>query len=449
LDTSAKLWFISTTFSGRIKHPLNKSHLLDMKKIYTFHKILGLITSTVFIVVCLTGFFLLFRGEMTEGNSNDTVYDFTESTDSTTIWSYTNDAIAAVYAQYPSAQVESIRLYEFNKRLSLRCRVDGKRMRLFYDVTSKSILSPNNAVEQGVIDGAMQQFSRIHKNLGLGRTGRNMLYFLCILTVLTIVSGYYINYYISRQVPLGIIRKNSRRLWLSDWHRFISAVAGPWALIMTLSGVLIFGYSDMTKLYYNHAYETVNSASNYEPMREVVPDEVISQLLADYPSKKIVNMVMPAVNDGFYEVQLAEVRENTSLYSPYELVLVQGNNINNRIFIPDSVLRSILAEALNIHIHNHYLIVTKILWGIMALLSVVMAVSGGLLYSTRWWNNTNLQVVISKKDKSHGYYVASISAVLTIIAMIIPLLNTRLEYGAAGAFLLIFIVSAFSIKQLN
>lgn len=27
MDTSAKLWFISTTFSGRIKLPMYKSHL--------------------------------------------------------------------------------------------------------------------------------------------------------------------------------------------------------------------------------------------------------------------------------------------------------------------------------------------------------------------------------------------------------------------------------------
>ena len=420
-----------------------------MKKIYTLHKVLGLTTALVFIVVCITGFFLLFRGEMAEGNSYAMEHDLTRDMDSREIWSHAEEAIETVHAQYSMARVDSIRLYESSGRLSLRCQVDGKNIRVFYDVGSKSLISSAGAVKQAFIDRLIQQFSRIHKNLGLGPTGRNILYVLCILTVLTIASGYYINYHISHQVPVGLIRKNSRRLWLSDWHRFISAVAGPWALIMTLSGVLIFGYSDMSKLYYNHAYETVISAPSYEPMREAAPNEVISQLLADYPSKKIVNMVMPAANDGFYEFQMAEVRENANLYAPYELILVQGNNINNRIFIPDGGLRNIFAEALNIHIHNHYLLVTKILWGIMALLSVAMAVSGGLLYSTRWWNKAYSLTNIKKNKGRGGYYIASFSAVLTIIAMIIPLLEVGLEYIAVGAFMLIFLISAWAIKQLN
>lgn len=421
----------------------------NMRNIYTLHKILGLITAVVFIVVCMTGFFLLFRGEIAERTPDDVEYVITDNMDSSEIWSYANEAISALKKRHSMAQVESIRLYESSKRLSLRYQAAGKSKRVFYDVSSKSLISPTSAVKQDFIDFSMQQFSRIHKNLGMGCIGRNLLYILCILTVLTIVTGYYINHSISKQVPLGVIRKNSRRLWLSDWHRFISSIVGPWALIMTLSGVMIFAYSDLTKVYYSHAYEAVAAISTYPSIERVELDEVISLLSEEYPSKKLINIVMPEDNNGFYEIQIANARENTNLYVPYELILIQADNVNNRIFIPDTGLRNIFAEALNIHIHNHYLLVTKILWGIMALLSVAMAISGLWLYMTRWWNKKYFEVPLRKFNNIKGYHIASVSAVLSMIAMLIPLVDIKLEYIAVVAFIMIFLISMYAKKKLN
>ena len=420
-----------------------------MRNIYTIHKILGVITAVVFIVVCITGFFLLFRGEIAERNADYAEYFIKEDMGSTEIWSYADEAISALRNCHSMAQVESIRLNESSRRLSLRYRVDGKVKRVFYDVSSKSLISPTGAVKQDFIDLSMQQFSRIHKNLGMGSTGRNLLYILCIFTALTIVSGYYINHFISKQVPLGVIRKNSRRLWLSDWHRFISCIAGPWALIMTLSGVMIFGYSDLTKVYYSHAYEVVAATSPYPSIERVELDEVISTLSEEYPSKKLVNIVMPENNNGFYEIQIANARENTNLYAPYELILIQADNMNNRIIIPDNGLRNILAEALNIHIHNHYLLVTKILWGIMALLSVAMAISGLWLYMTRWWNKSYFEVPLRNFNNIKKYHIVSVSVVLSVIAMLIPLMGLKLEYVAVIAFLMIFLISMYAKEKLN
>lgn len=420
-----------------------------MKKIYTLHKILGIITAFVFIIVCLTGFFLLFRGEIAEKNSDEAGHVITADMDSVEIWSHTGEAISALHSRYSTAKVESIRLYESSRRLSLRCHVDGKSKRVFYDVSSKSLILPTGTVTQDFIDSSMQEFSRIHKNLGMGRTGRNILYILCILTVLTILTGYYINRPISNQVPLGVIRKNSRRIWLSDWHRFISAIAGPWALIMTLSGVMIFGYSDLTKVYYAYAYEAVAATPTYPYAKQVEADEIISLISAEYPSKKVVNILMPDDNKGFYEIQIANVRGNINLYTPYELLLIQGDNINNRIFIPDVGLRKNFAEALNIHIHNHYLLVTKILWGIMALLSVVMAISGLWLFMTRWWNKIYFEVQLRKINNIKGYHIASVSAVLSLVAMLIPLIGFKLEFIAVIFFLMIFLISFYARKKLN
>ena len=135
-----------------------------MKKIYTLHKILGLTTALVFIVVCITGFFLLFRGEMAEGNSYAMEHDLTRDMDSREIWSHAEDAITVVHDQYSTARVDSIRLYESSGRLSLRCQVDGKNIRVFYDVGSNSLISSTGAVKQAFIDRLIQQFSRIHKN---------------------------------------------------------------------------------------------------------------------------------------------------------------------------------------------------------------------------------------------------------------------------------------------
>ncbi|MCR5177088.1 MAG: PepSY domain-containing protein [Anaerovibrio sp.] len=467
-----------------------------MNKIYTLHKILGIISALVFIIVSITGFFLLFRGEIADRNNDNVEYVIKEDMDSAEIWSHTGEAIAALRDSYPSVQVESIRLYESSGRLSLRCHVDGRSKRMFYDVATQSLISPAGAVKQDFMDLTMQQFGRIHKNLGMGSIGRSILYVLCILIILTIVSGYYINRPISNKVPLGVIRKNSRRLWLSDWHRFISAMAGPWALIMTLSGVLIFCYSDMTKVYYAHAYEVVDAAPSYATLEQVNPGEIVSLLTEEYPSKKMVNMVIPEANNGFYEVQIADARENTNLYTPYELVFVQADNINNRIYIPDTGLRNNLAEALNIHLHNHFFLVTRLLWGIMALLSVLMAISGILLYLTRWYNRTYCDVAVrsfnnitslrcplslkvrgnqsltagehisqlvetligrflffQKKNLNNGvikgYHVASASAVLSVIAMLSPLAGIDMEYIAVIAFIMIFLISAYAVKKLN
>ena len=420
-----------------------------MKTLYKIHKISGLISAVIFIILCITGFVLLFRGEIAEINSvSDENIIVTEQVEMP-VWEYADEGVKEIRDKYPDSIVESIRAYPEDNSLGIRFSSNGKNHRSYYDVSGKCLISSSEKPKSKFVADAMRTIHRLHMNLTMGGLGRNLLYFFCVMSLVTIVTGYVVNTSFSKVSPVGYIRQINYRRKISDWHRFISAMAGPWALILTLSALLILVYSDITREYTTQAYESGTVVEGASGFKTVSITDVVKKLRQEYPDKKLVSLSMPSEDEGFYAAQLADYRENKSLYTAYEYAFVSPNNVDDMVYVPGENFRKYLAEALNVHIHNHPLLILKVLWAIMALLSVAMAITGLWVYCTRWQKGKNAVIVPVNTSAMPQYRILMIIAVLSLLGIVLPIISEKLNYFAAGSLAVVFIFAAYVYCILN
>ena len=409
-----------------------------MQKIYAVHKWVSLVCALFLLLLALTGLPLLFRGEINAWNT----LNMPESggpMPMEEIWQGLPEGTAAVARAFPDKEILGVTpdasdgtLYFLVKDRGGKAARSHMRMggeQIMYEVRTGTVF---NRQERVYRSEAVQEFMHtmhiLHVRLGLEEGGRDFLAAMCVLSVLSIVSGVYLYLPMMKTLAFGTRRRRSSRLFWSDWHKFTSAFAGTWAALMCVSGIFIVLYSVGMRDYQRTAQELAaeHFAAEAQRAERILPEDALVRIEEAFPGKDIISMRLPTAHQDFYQFQIAEPTVRATDFAlGTQVYLAAGGG--EPFSVPVPAWLTMAPFFLNLHIHNHELTAEKVFWALLILMTAAMIVTGIVLWLTRWQNRISkaVEAAVQRRINAAWEEPARI-AVLTLIVLIAPM------YGSLG-----------------
>ena len=409
-----------------------------MRKIYVIHQWVSLICALFLLLLTLTGLPLLFRGEINAWNTVN-LPPRGEPMALSEIWAGLPQGTAAVAQAFPTKEILAVTPDGEDGTLYFRVKDRGGKAgrshmrmggeQIMYEVRTGTVF---NRQERVYRSEAVQEFMHtmhiLHVRLGLEEGGRDFLAAMCVLSVISIVSGIYLYLPMMKTLAFGTRRKRSSRLFWSDWHKLTSVFAGTWAALMCVSGVFIVLYSIGMRDYQRTA-QTM-AAEHFSAQEQsaslLLPEEALAQMQEAFPAKDIISMRLPTADSALYVFQIAEPTVRATDFAlGTQVYLAAGGG--EPFLVPVPAWLTMAPFFLNLHIHNHELTAEKIFWALLILMTAAMIVTGIVLWLMRWRNHISkaVEAAVQRRTNAAWEEPARI-AVLTLIVLIAPM------YGSLG-----------------
>lgn len=409
-----------------------------MKTIYTLHKWTSIVCAIFLLLLILTGLPLLFRGEINGWNTTNqpkasgpmAVED---------IWKSLGEGEAAVRAAYPGKEIVSVSadgedgtLYFLVQDAGSRGKRAHMRMggeQIMYDVREGWLFDRAERAyrSEGVRD-FMHTMHLLHVQLGGTPHGRDILVIACILSLLSLVTGLYLYGPMMRRLALGVLRRDTRRLYWSDWHKSLSLLAATWALVLVVSGIGIDTYSRGAAAYRTAAQaEAVEAFGASSASPQLTMEQALARAQESYPEKEILSIAGPTKDLAAYKVELGDTPAKPSNFSLGEALYVGAADGALRL-VPAPAWLAITPFFINIHIHNHDLFLERILWAALILLAAAMVVTGALLYVAK----PRPMAGVRTPPVARSFPVQGELALLLLLPMVALLLPIYGGWGDAG-----------------
>ena len=409
-----------------------------MRKIYLIHQWVSLVCALFLLLLTLTGLPLLFRGEINAWNTLN-LPPRGEPMALREIWAGLPQGTEAVMQAFPTKEILAVTpdgedgtLYFLVKDRGGKAGRSHMRMggeQIMYEVRTGMVF---NRQERVYRSEAVQEFMHtmhiLHVRLGLEEGGRDFLAAMCVLSVISIVSGVYLYLPMMKTLAFGTRRRRSSRLFWSDWHKLTSVFAGTWAALMCVSGVFIVLYSVGMRDYQRTA-QTM-AAEHFSAQEQsaslLLPEEALAQMQEAFPAKDIISMRLPTADSALYVFQIAEPTVRATDFAlGTQVYLAAGGG--EPFLVPVPAWLTMAPFFLNLHIHNHEMTVEKIFWALLILMTAAMIVTGIVLWLTRWQSRISkaVEAAVQRRTNAAWEEPARI-AVLTLIVLIAPM------YGSLG-----------------
>lgn len=409
-----------------------------MRKIYVIHQWVSLICALFLLLLTLTGLPLLFRGEISAWNTVN-LPPRGEPMALSAIWAGLPQGTEAVTQAFPTKEILAITpdgedgtLYfrvkeRGGKELRAHMRMGGEQ--IVYDVRTGTLFQRQERVYRSeAVQEFMHTMHILHVRLGMEAGGRDFLAAMCVLSVLSIVTGIYLYLPMMKTLAFGTRRRRSSRLFWSDWHKLTSVFAGTWAALMCVSGVFIVLYSVGMRDYQRTA-QTM-AAEHFSAQEQsaslLLPVEALAQMQEAFPAKDVISMRLPTADSALYAFQIAEPTVRVTDFAlGTQVYLAAGGG--EPFLVPVPAWLTMAPFFLNLHIHNHELTAEKIFWALLILMTAAMIVTGIVLWLTRWRNRISkaVEAAVQRRTNAAWEEPARI-AVLTLIVLIAPM------YGSLG-----------------
>ena len=409
-----------------------------MRKIYVIHQWVSLICALFLLLLTLTGLPLLFRGEINAWNTLN-LPPRGEPMALREIWAGLPQGTEAVMQAFPTKEILAVTpdgedgtLYFLVKDRGGKAGRSHMRMggeQIMYEVRTGTVF---NRQERVYRSEAVQEFMHtmhiLHVRLGLEEGGRDFLAAMCVLSVISIVSGVYLYLPMMKTLAFGTRRRRSSRLFWSDWHKLTSVFAGTWAALMCVSGVFIVLYSVGMRDYQRTAQTMAaeHFAAEAQRAERILPEDALVRIEEAFPGKDIISMRLPTAHQDFYQFQIAEPTVRATDFAlGTQVYLAAGGG--EPFSVPVPAWLTMAPFFLNLHIHNHELTAEKIFWALLILMTAAMIVTGIVLWLTRWRNRISkaVEAAVQRRTNAAWEEPARI-AVLTLIVLIAPM------YGSLG-----------------
>ena len=409
-----------------------------MRKIYVIHQWVSLICALFLLLLTLTGLPLLFRGEISAWNTVN-LPPRGEPMALSAIWAGLPQGAEAVTQAFPTKEILAIipdgedgTLYfrvkeRGGKELRAHMRMGGEQ--IVYDVRTGTLFQRQERVYRfEAVQEFMHTMHILHVRMGMEEGGRDFLAAMCVLSVLSIVTGIYLYLPMMKTLAFGTRRRRSSRLFWSDWHKLTSVFAGTWAALMCVSGVFIVLYSVGMRDYQRTA-QTM-AAEHFSAQEQsaslLLPEEALAQMQEAFPAKDIISMRLPTADSALYAFQIAEPTVRATDFAlGTQVYLAAGDG--EPFLVPVPAWLTMAPFFLNLHIHNHEMTAEKIFWALLILMTAAMIVTGIVLWLTRWRNRISkaVEAAVQRRTNAAWEEPARI-VVLTLMVLIAPM------YGSLG-----------------
>jgi len=424
-----------------------------MRKIYVIHQWVSLICALFLLLLTLTGLPLMFRGEINAWNTVN-MPERGEPMPLAEIWQALPAGTDAVTRAFPSKEILAVTpdgadgtLYFLVKDPSKQATRSHMRMggeQIMYDVRTGTVFNRTDRVYRSeTLHSFMHTMHVLHVRMGMGTEGRDFLAFMCVLSIFSVISGVYLYLPMMKKLSFGTLRKKTHRLFWSDWHKFASVFAGVWTIAMCVSGIFIVLYSMGMRDYHRTAHEM--AAEHFAGMQteNVIPaTEALAQIEATYPKKEVISLRLPATPKDLYIFQLADPTARPTDFQLGEQAYLPAGG-GDPLFVPVAPWLTMAQFFLNIHIHTHEMLGTKMIWVFFIFTTAGMILTGIFLWLTRWRSRISAAVedIVHERTNSSWEELARITGV-TLIMLIAPLygeLGEKIAF-ALGVYLVVYFV---------
>ena len=409
-----------------------------MRKIYVIHQWVSLACALFLLLLTLTGLPLLFRGEINAWNTVN-LPPRGEPMALSEIWAGLPQGTAAVTQAFPTKEILAVTPDGEDGTLYFRVKERGGKAgrshmrmggeQIMYDVRTGTLF---NRQERVYRSEAVQEFMHamhiLHVRMGMEAGGRDFLAAMCVLSVISIVSGVYLYLPMMKTLAFGTRRRRSSRLFWSDWHKLTSVFAGTWATLMCVSGIFIVLYSVGMQDYQRTAQGLAAEHFAVQEQRAALlpPEEALARIQEAFPAKDVISMRLPTAESALYVFQIAEptVRP-TDFALGTQVYLAAGGG--EPFLVPVPAWLQVAPFFLNLHIHNHEMMAEKIFWALLILMTAAMIVTGIALWLTRWQRRISKAVEAAQRRRTNAAWEEPVRiAVLTLIVLTAPM------YGSLG-----------------
>ena len=407
-----------------------------MRKIYVIHQWVSLICALFLLLLTLTGLPLLFRNEINAWNTVN-LPPRGEPMALSEIWAGLPQGTAEVSQAFPTKEILAVTPDGEDGTLYFRVKERGGKAsrahmrmggeQIMYDVRTGAVFDRKDRVYRSeAVQEFMHTMHILHVRLGMEEGGRDFLAVMCVLAVISIVSGVYLYLPMMKTLAFGTRRRRSSRVFWSDWHKLTSIFAGTWAVLMCVSGVFIVLYSVGMRDYQRtaHARAAEHFVVQTQDAPQISAEEAYARIAAEFPQKDVISMRLPTADSAYYVFQIAEptVRP-TDFALGTQVYLAAGGG--EPLLVPVPAWLTMAPFFLNMHIHNHELTAEKIFWALLILMTAAMIVTGIVLWLTRWRNRVTAAAEMFAEKRTNAAWEEPVRvAVLTLIVMIAPMYGT-------------------------
>ena len=407
-----------------------------MRKIYIIHQWVSLVCALFLLLLTLTGLPLLFRNEINAWNTVN-LPPRGEPMALSEIWAGLPQGTAEVSQAFPTKEILAVTPDGEDGTLYFRVKERGGKAsrahmrmggeQIMYDVRTGAVFDRKDRVYRSeAVQKFMHTMHILHVRLGMEEGGRDFLAVMCVLAVISIVSGVYLYLPMMKTLAFGTRRRRSSRVFWSDWHKLTSIFAGTWAVLMCVSGVFIVLYSVGMRDYQRtaHARAAEHFVVQTQDAPQISAEEAYARIAAEFPQKDVISMRLPTADSAYYIFQIAEptVRP-TDFALGTQVYLAAGGG--EPLLVPVPAWLTMAPFFLNMHIHNHELTAEKIFWALLILMTAAMIVTGIVLWLTRWRNRVTAAAEMFAEKRTNAAWEEPVRvAVLTLIVMIAPMYGT-------------------------
>lgn len=427
-----------------------------MKYWYKIHKWTSLICAIFLFIMCFSALPLIFGREIAAFNQVSNPANSVVATAAAADLSVSRLAETAV-ARYPGYDLRAIYLDHVNQTIGFSLQGAGKGYqytRLDLN-TGQFVERANQQVKYEFIQQFINFMYRMHVDMYLGSFGRQLLGFMCGLSVVALISGLWLYAPFMKTVSFGSLRATSRRGYWVDWHKLLGIVTLSWTVLLSISGfIFVFAgpahnaWNEHSRREFLQAYEGKPS-----PAQRISLDSALAVAKTALPDRRITGLELPQA--GGKMPWHYTVRTQGDGFGAYLNQSVWVDAATGEITaIPEQPwYLQAFSMASPVHFSNHDTLPLKMLWFVTDFLTCIMIITGIYAWVVKFSPNTskaaaNRQPVIRpirpvRQSLWQIWRLPAAIILLTLFGLIAPLAGSEWNNVSALALAIPLILTVY------
>ena len=347
------------------------------------HRWTSLIATVPFLVLCLTGMILIFHEEI------DHAMGVVPEVVGQAAPRPMRDSVATVEARFPDQRILSVAMEDDHPGVlmvataPLQDRGYDRSVYHFADLSTAQLVGGVDL--EKTLTGFLYT---LHANWFLGPIGELMGALIALLVLVSLLSGLVVYAPYVKRIAFGVLRRGrGTRLLQLDLHNFIGAVVLGWALVVTVTGLML-GFSALVEGAWQarelpRLQAAFGGASTNPRRPTTTPDQAWQAAAKAVSDAKVVSVIWP---DTDYSTQ----RHYTVFLSGkeglkermYQIALVDGETGEvATVTQPPWYLQAIWISQ-PFHFGDYGGLPLKLLWTVCVWLTLFITANGAWL----WWD---------------------------------------------------------------
>ncbi|MDU2066163.1 MAG: PepSY-associated TM helix domain-containing protein [Sporomusaceae bacterium] len=418
-----------------------------MRFLYQLHRWVSVVCTIFFLLLCITGIPLIFKDEVQQWNRLEQ-RDVPTPLTYDQIWDgmpVGQDKLKKIYPQKViksiTAQPEKGRLLfrvqdqADHRQIAARMSMGGEQ--LAYESAADQLYRANGGNEKyPAIKNFMHWMHILHLRLALGSGGMLLLGIICALSLAAILSGMWLYGPFSRNTLFGMCRREPKRRFYLDWHRYTGVLTFMWASVMCISGIAIvwfsFAYNSYIATVTSEAAQKISIKTELSQPRSL--RDAMLYMEQTFPNDYILSVDLPQEHSkvAAYTFYITEKQEHPAEHMGQLVFLSAFTATSSESYTkPLPGYFSVFPFLMDLHLHNHESLLLKCLWELFSILTIMMTLTGIYGWLLRFGNKQYKHSVTTSDSISYGkkssvWIMPAWIAVLSLIGLVAPL------YGIFG-----------------